>query len=190
MPEHSFFNLPIQPAILNNLASLDYQQMTAVQAAVLPEVLAGKDVVTQAKTGSGKTAVFGLAILNKLAVSQLKVQSLVLCPTRELADQVAAEIRRLARGMPNVKIITLCGGVPSRTQVTSLEHGAHVVIGTPGRVQDLLERGALLLDDVQLFVLDEADRMLDMGFQTALDEIITYVPDNKQTLLFSATYPT
>ena len=190
MPEHSFFNLPIKPAILNNLASLDYQQMTAVQAAVLPEVLAGKDVVTQAKTGSGKTAVFGLAILNKLAVSQLKVQSLVLCPTRELADQVAAEIRRLARGMPNVKIITLCGGVPSRTQVTSLEHGAHVVIGTPGRVQDLLERGALLLDDVQLFVLDEADRMLDMGFQTALDEIITYVPDNKQTLLFSATYPT
>lgn len=189
MTQPSFFDLPIKSPLLNNLDSLGYKHMTPVQTAVLPEVLAGKDVITQAKTGSGKTAVFGLAILNKLNVSELKIQTLVLCPTRELADQVAVEIRRLARGLPNVKIITLCGGVPSRVQVNSLEHGAHVVIGTPGRVQDLLERGSLVLDELDSFVLDEADRMLDMGFQAAIDEIITYLPEHKQTLLFSATYP-
>lgn len=189
MPAPTFFDLPINPAILENLESLGYTEMTAVQTQALPDVLQQKDVVVQAKTGSGKTAVFGLSILNQLDVNELKVQSLVLCPTRELADQVAAEIRRLARGMPNVKIITLCGGVPARSQINSLEHGAHVVIGTPGRVQDLLERDSLQLNDIKLFVLDEADRMLDMGFQTALDEIIKFVPDQKQTLLFSATYP-
>ncbi len=189
MSDLSFFDLPIKPALLNNLESLGYMQMTAVQATALPEVLAGKDVITQAKTGSGKTAVFGLGILNKLDVSALNVQSLVLCPTRELADQVAAELRRLARGIPNVKIITVCGGASTRSQITSLEHGAHVVIGTPGRVKDLLDRGALLLDALKLFVLDEADRMLDMGFQDALDEIIAFIPMQQQTLLFSATYP-
>ena len=163
----SFSKLPLNTSLVDNLASLNYVSMTEVQAQALPDVLHNKDVIVQAKTGSGKTAVFGLGILNQLNLSSMNVQSLVLCPTRELADQVAAEIRRLARGIPNVKIITLCGGVPARTQVTSLEHGAHVVIGTPGRVQDHLDRGTLTLDDLNLFVLDEADRMLDMGFQQA-----------------------
>jgi len=186
----SFSQLPLNASLIDTLDSLNYVSMTEVQAQALPDVLNNKDVIVQAKTGSGKTAVFGLGILNRLNLSSMNVQSLVLCPTRELADQVAAEIRRLARGIPNVKIITLCGGVPARTQVTSLEHGAHVVIGTPGRIQDHLDRGSLILDDLTLFVLDEADRMLDMGFQQALDDIIEFVPNNRQTLLFSATYPT
>ncbi|TDR17478.1 ATP-dependent RNA helicase DbpA [Marinicella litoralis] len=185
----SFSQLPLSATLIENLQSLDYVQMTEVQAQALPEVLNKKDVIVQAKTGSGKTAVFGLGVLNQLDVASLKVQSMVLCPTRELADQVAAEIRRLARSMPNVKIVTLCGGVPARSQVSSLEHGAHVVIGTPGRIQDHLDRGSLLLDELNLFVLDEADRMLDMGFQQALDDIIAFVPKQRQTLLFSATYP-
>ncbi len=185
----SFSQLPLNKALLDNLLSLNYVSMTDVQAQALPDALNQKDVIVQAKTGSGKTAVFGLSLLNKLNVNELKVQSLVLCPTRELADQVATEIRRLARGIPNVKIISLCGGVPARTQVTSLEHGAHVVIGTPGRIQDHLDRGSLTLDDLNILVLDEADRMLDMGFQQALDDIIEFVPNKRQTLLFSATFP-
>ncbi len=189
MTSDSFFNLPIKPELLNNLESLGYMQMTPVQAEALPMSLSGKDVVVQAKTGSGKTAVFGLSLLNNLTVEHLKVQSLVLCPTRELADQVATEIRRLARSIPNVKIVTLCGGVPTRNQINSLTHGAHIVIGTPGRIQDHLDKGSLSLEKLNHFVLDEADRMLDMGFQKALDDIIAFVPSDRQTLLFSATYP-
>ncbi len=189
MTSKLFSKLSLKAILVNNLNSLDYIEMTPIQAKALPEVLIGKDVIAQAKTGSGKTAVFGLGILNELNVAELKVQSLVLCPTRELADQVATEIRRLARAIPNVKIITLYGGVPSRSQTTSLAHGAHMVIGTPGRIQEHLERGALNLDRLNSFVLDEADRMLDMGFQKALDEIIAFLPDKRQTLLFSATYP-
>ncbi len=189
MTSDSFFDLAIKPELLNNLESLGYMHMTPVQAETLPLSLTGKDVVVQAKTGSGKTAAFGLSLLNGLKVDTLDIQSLVLCPTRELADQVAMELRRLARGVPNIKIVTLCGGVPTRNQISSLEHGAHIVIGTPGRVQDHLDRGSLVLDELNYFVLDEADRMLDMGFQKALDDIIAYVPNDRQTMLFSATYP-
>lgn len=185
----AFSQLPLQTALTDNLDSLAYSEMTDVQAQTLPDVLNHKDVIVQAKTGSGKTAVFGLGILNKLKVESLAVQALVLCPTRELADQVAAEIRSLARGIPNVKVITLCGGVSVRNQVNSLEHGAHIVVGTPGRIQDHLDKGTLNLQDINHFVLDEADRMLDMGFQQALDDIHAFVPENRQTLLFSATYP-
>lgn len=184
-----FKQLQLKSDLYENLKSLGYLELTPIQAQATPHVLNGKDVIAQAKTGSGKTAVFGLGILNQLNINQLDVQGLVLCPTRELADQVAVEIRKLARAIPNVKIITLYGGVPSRRQVNSLEHGAHIVIGTPGRVKDHLERGTLVLDQVKHLVLDEADRMLDMGFQVAIDEIIDYVPTARQTLLFSATYP-
>ena len=162
--------------------------MTAVQAATLPDLLEGKDVVAQAMTGSGKTAAFGLALLNKLDVSAYGIQALVLCPTRELADQVATEIRRLARAIPNVKVITLVGGVPLHKQLTSLEKGVHIVVGTPGRVVDHLSRG-LDLSAVKQFVLDEADRMLDMGFERDMDYVTSQMPDDSQTMLFSATYP-
>jgi ATP-independent RNA helicase DbpA len=184
-----FSSLPLHPDLLSNLASLDYHQMTPIQASSLPDILAGRDVIGQGKTGSGKTAAFGLGLLNKLEVKRFRVQTLVLCPTRELADQVAKELRKLARSIHNIKILTLCGGMPFGPQIGSLEHGAHIIVGTPGRTEEHLRKGTLNLDNVDTLVLDEADRMLDMGFQPALDAILAYVPKNRQTLLFSATFP-
>ncbi|MBA3773928.1 MAG: ATP-dependent RNA helicase DbpA [Ramlibacter sp.] len=163
--------------------------MTAVQAASLPTALLGKDLIAQAKTGSGKTAAFALALLANLNPRRFAVQSLVLCPTRELADQVTTEIRRLARAGDNIKVVTLSGGVPLRGQAASLEHGAHVVVGTPGRVLDHMGRGRLLLDALNTLVLDEADRMLDMGFVDDISKVARECPQQRQTLLFSATYP-
>jgi ATP-independent RNA helicase DbpA len=188
-----FSQLPLSAAALANLEQLGYLGMTPVQAAALPIALAGHDLIAQAKTGSGKTAAFALALLNRLKQGdptlRFKVQALVLCPTRELADQVAVEIRRLARSEDNVKTLTLCGGAPMHTQKASLEHGAHVVVGTPGRIIDHLERGHLVLDALNTLVLDEADRMLDMGFFDDIAKVAKHCPKERQTLLFSATYP-
>lgn len=189
MSQTDFSSLHLLPALLENLSSLNYQMMTPIQAQSLPLMLEGKDVIAQGKTGSGKTAAFGLGLLQKLDAKSFRVQSLVLCPTRELADQVSVEIRRLARGISNVKVLTLCGGSPFGPQIGSLEHGAHIIVGTPGRIQEHLNKSTLNLDSVTTFVLDEADRMLDMGFQPALDAITEYVPTQRQTLLFSATFP-
>lgn len=189
MSESAFSTLTLSPALLDNLTSLGYDTMTPIQAKSLPLVLAGKDVIAQGKTGSGKTAAFGIGLLESLKVKRFCVQTLVLCPTRELADQVAKEIRRLARATHNIKVLTLCGGMPFGPQIGSLEHGAHIVVGTPGRVEEHLRKGNLQLDNLTTFVLDEADRMLDMGFQEALDDIIEYMPAKRQTLLFSATFP-
>jgi ATP-independent RNA helicase DbpA len=188
-PATSFATLALSPATLENLARLGYTEMTAIQAASLPPALLGKDLIAQAKTGSGKTAAFALALLANLNVRRFAVQSLVLCPTRELADQVTAEIRRLARADDNIKVVTLSGGVPLRGQSASLEHGAHVVVGTPGRVLDHLDRGNLSLEALNTLVLDEADRMLDMGFTDEMAKVVRHCPDARQTLLFSATYP-
>ena len=184
-----FASLPLSPATLANLQQLGYSEMTPIQAAALPPALLGKDIIAQAKTGSGKTAAFALALLSNLNPRRFAVQTLVLCPTRELADQVTTEIRRLARAEDNIKVVTLCGGVPLRGQLATLEHGAHIVVGTPGRIMDHLERASLKLDALNTLVLDEADRMLDMGF---FDDIVTVAkqcPKDRQTLLFSATYP-
>ncbi|MDF2463706.1 MAG: box helicase family protein [Ramlibacter sp.] len=188
-PETRFSTLPLSPATLANLERLGYLEMTPIQAASLPSALLGKDIIAQAKTGSGKTAAFALTLLANLNARRFAVQSLVLCPTRELADQVTTEIRRLARADDNIKVVTLCGGVPLRGQLATLEHGAHIVVGTPGRVMDHLARESLKLDALNTLVLDEADRMLDMGF---FDDIVTVArqcPKARQTLLFSATYP-
>jgi ATP-independent RNA helicase DbpA len=163
--------------------------MTPIQSQALPLVLSGKDLIGQAKTGSGKTAAFGLGLLSQLDADVYQVQSLVLCPTRELADQVAKQIRKLARTIPNIKVLTLCGGVPMGPQIGSLEQGAHIVVGTPGRIEDHLRRGRLKLKRVTTLVLDEADRMLEMGFQDTLEKIVEQIPNQRQTLLFSATYP-
>ena len=184
-----FSTLPLAPATLANLTALGYTAMTAIQAACLPAALLGKDIIAQAKTGSGKTAAFGLTLLANLNPRRFAVQTLVLCPTRELADQVTTEIRRLARAEDNIKVITLCGGVPLRGQIASLEHGAHIVVGTPGRVMDHLERGTLDLEALNTLVLDEADRMLDMGFFDDIVKVARQCPKTRQTLLFSATYP-
>ena len=189
MSTSDFSSLKLHPGLLKNLGSLGYESMTPIQALSLPAILDGKDVIGQGKTGSGKTAAFGLGLLHKLNVKSYKVQSIVLCPTRELADQVSVEIRNLARAIHNIKILTLCGGAPFGPQIGSLEHGAHIVVGTPGRIEEHLRKKTLKLDHVEMLVLDEADRMLDMGFQDAIDDIVEKIPDNRQTLLFSATYP-
>jgi len=185
----SFRALALSPDTLNNLDQLGYAEMTPIQQASLPLALAGQDVIAQASTGSGKTAAFGLPLVEKLTANFHSVQALVLCPTRELADQVTTEIRRLARAIPNIKVVTLCGGVALRGQEQSLQHGAHVVVGTPGRILDHLTRGNLRLDSVKTLVLDEADRMLDMGFFDDIAQLIKQCPAQRQTLLFSATYP-
>ncbi|GAA6170009.1 ATP-dependent RNA helicase DbpA [Sessilibacter corallicola] len=189
MSSLQFSTLNLKAALSDNLATLGFQQMTPIQAQSLPLIIDGKDVVAQAKTGSGKTAAFGLGLLNKLNVKKFRVQALVLCPTRELADQVAKDIRRLARGIHNIKVLTLCGGMPMGPQIGSLEHGAHIIVGTPGRIEDHLSKGRLNLDNLETLVLDEADRMLEMGFQDTLDLIFSYCPAKRQTLLFSATFP-
>ncbi|MNY97392.1 ATP-dependent RNA helicase DbpA [compost metagenome] len=185
----AFSALTLLPSTLQNLQDLGYVQMTPIQAASLPLTLAGRDLIAQASTGSGKTAAFGLPLLERLNQRWFAVQGLVLCPTRELADQVATEIRRLARAQENIKVVTVYGGVPSRNQIASLENGAHIVVGTPGRVMDLIDRGALDISNLQTLVLDEADRMLDMGFYADIETVVEQCPEQRQTLLFSATYP-
>ena len=184
----SFSELALSPALQQGLQALAYEEMTPIQAASLPWVLQGRDVIAQAKTGSGKTAAFGLGLLSRLEPSLSRVQCLVLCPTRELADQVSKELRRLARFMPNIKLLTLCGGISLRPQIASLVHEPHVVVGTPGRILELLDKGHLTLEKVQALVLDEADRMLDMGFGDAIADVIAQLPAERQTMLFSATY--
>ena len=185
----TFDTLPLGPATLANLQTLGYLVMTPIQAAALPLALAGQDLIAQAQTGSGKTAAFALALLARLDSKRPDTQALVLCPTRELAEQVTQEIRRLARAADNIKVLTLCGGAPIRSQLDSLAHGAHIVVGTPGRISDHLARGSLLLAALNCLVLDEADRMLDMGFMDDIAAIAAQCPKNRQTLLFSATYP-
>ncbi|MEJ6023465.1 ATP-dependent RNA helicase DbpA [Ramlibacter sp. PS4R-6] len=185
----AFDTLALSPATLENLHRLGYTGMTAIQAASLPPALLGKDLIAQAKTGSGKTAAFALSLLARLDAKRLAVQALVLCPTRELADQVTTEIRRLARAEDNIKVVALAGGVPLRGQTNSLAHGAHIAVGTPGRVLDHIDRGNLQLGALNTLVLDEADRMLDMGFVDDIARVARQCPAQRQTLLFSATYP-
>ena len=185
----TFASLPLAPDFLTNIESLDYKEMTPIQAQSLPDILEGKDLLAQAKTGSGKTAAFAIGVLHKLKAQNYHAQALVLCPTRELADQVSKEFRRLARSIPNTKILTLCGGKPMAPQLASLEHQPHIVVGTPGRILKLVFRNALDLSRVETLVLDEADRMLDMGFYEDIMTIIKQTPQQRQTLLFSATYP-
>ena len=163
--------------------------MTPIQAQSLPAILKGRDLLAQAKTGSGKTAAFAIGILHKLEVKTYRTQALVLCPTRELADQVSKELRLLARAIPNTNILTLCGGKPMGPQLASLERNPHIVVGTPGRVLKHLGKGTLKPDALNMLVLDEADRMLDMGFHDDIMSIIEMTPRQRQTLLFSATYP-
>lgn len=190
MTKTSFSTLPLPPEQLANIESLGYEQMTPIQAQGLPVMLEGKDLLAQAKTGSGKTAAFAIGLLNHLDVKNYETQALVLCPTRELADQVSKEIRRLARAIPNIKILTLCGGKPIVPQLTSLEHSPHIVVGTPGRIlKHLVDKRSLNLDNLKVLVLDEADRMLDMGFHEDIMQIIHNMAQKRQTLLFSATYP-
>jgi ATP-dependent RNA helicase DbpA len=186
---NTFSTLPLSAPLLKAVEGLGYTQMTPVQIQSLPAILAGRDVIGQAPTGSGKTVAFGLGLLQRLDPALMRVQALVLCPTRELADQVAKEIRRLAAAIPNLKVLILTGGVPLGPQLASLRKDSHVIVGTPGRVQEMLRKSVLHLAHVRTLVLDEADRMLDMGFEEPIREIVGKTPQQRQTLLFSATYP-
>lgn len=185
-----FSDTAISSPLLQSIVALGYTEMTPIQAKSIPLILAGEDVIAKAKTGSGKTVAFGIGLLSNLDASVYDTQALVLCPTRELADQVSKAIRGLAAFIPNIKLLTLCGGVPIRHQLASLaQHAPHIVVGTPGRIKDHLIRKSLDLETVRVLVLDEADRMLDMGFEEEISFVVAEIPDEKQTLLFSATYP-
>ncbi len=175
--------------MIKNLNNLGYKNPTPIQEKTLPFILNKQDVLAKAKTGSGKTAAFGLPLILELDVKKrYETSAIILTPTRELADQVAKELRRLAAYAENTKILTLCGGTPMRGQIQSMRHGVHIVVGTPGRVLALLKKESLNLDFIKTLVLDEADRMLDMGFFEDIEQIINFTPKKKQTLLFSATF--
>ena len=185
----SFNDFGLSTAMCSNLNQLGFAQPTEIQAKAIAPGLAGKDIIAMAKTGSGKTAAFGISLVERLNPRLFAVQALVLCPTRELADQVAKAIRELARARDNIKVLTLCGGVAIGPQIGSLSHGAHIVVGTPGRIQDHLRKQTLTLARLKTVVLDEADRMLDMGFQEAMEDILSQTPPSRQTMMFSATWP-
>ncbi|MDD3009367.1 MAG: ATP-dependent RNA helicase DbpA [Arcobacter sp.] len=185
---NNFSKLNLSKEFLKNLDSLEFIKMTPIQEKSLPLSLENKDLIAQAKTGSGKTVAFSIPIVNKLNVKDFKIQSLILAPTRELANQIAENLRKLSRHIHNVKVLTLCGGVPFKPQVVSLFHGAHIIVGTPGRVLKHIKEENIVLYGINTLVLDEADKMLDMGFYDDIMEIIETLPKERQTLLFSATY--
>ena len=189
MTSSSFITMPLRSELMTSIETLGYESMTAIQEQALPHLLKDLDLIGQATTGSGKTAAFAIGLLNKLDAQLYFTQALVLCPTRELADQVASEIRRLASAIPNIKLLALCGGKPMGPQLTSLRRDPHIVVGTPGRILKHLKKKTLHLNKLRTLVLDEADRMLDMGFYEDIMQIIGKMPVKRQTLLFSATYP-
>ena len=186
MNKFSSLNLPKE--FLLNLDSLGYKNLTPIQQQSLPLSLENKDLIAQAKTGSGKTVSFCIPIINKLEIKKFKIQSLILAPTRELANQIAENLRKLSRHIHNLKVLTLCGGMPFKPQALSLSHGCHIVVGTPGRVLKHIEEENISLENINTLVLDEADKMLDMGFYDDIMKIIDTLPKERQTLLFSATY--
>ncbi len=190
----SFDSLGLNPDILRAVAEQGYVEPTPIQQQAIPAVLQGRDLMASAQTGTGKTAGFTLPLLQRLiqnephAKGRRPVRALVLCPTRELADQVAGELRRLARCLPNIKILMLCGGQPFGAQRDSLQHAPHIIVATPGRLLDLEHQNAVSLDKVEILVLDEADRMLDMGFIHDIRRVLAKLPARRQNLLFSATF--
>lgn len=184
-----FDPIPLRPPLQKALKQLNFLSMTPIQADSLPVILDKKDLIAQASTGSGKTLAFALGILNTINPKFFAPQSVVLCPTRELAEQVAKVIRSCATEIGNIKVLTLCGGVPMKGQTHSLKHGAHTIVGTPGRVLKHLQMETLGFEHCTIAVLDEADQMVDMGFIEDIEAIFAFLPKNRQNLLFSATYP-
>ena len=189
MKSNLFSTLSLRDELLQSISALDYKIMTDIQIQALPPLLKNRDILAQARTGSGKTAVFAIGLLNKLSIQSYFTQAIVVCPTRELSNQVAIEIRKLASTIANTRVVILCGGKPMGPQLASLKRDPHIVVGTPGRIIKHLEIGTLKLNRIETLVLDEADRMLDMGFYDDILNIINVTPLSRQTLLFSATYP-
>jgi ATP-dependent RNA helicase DeaD len=178
----------IDPAILKSLEEMGFEEPSPIQVAAIPALLEGRDVIGQAQTGTGKTAAFGIPMLQLMKPDMNRPQALVLAPTRELALQVAEEIGRIGKHL-RVRELAVYGGSPIDRQIRSLRAGVEVVVGTPGRVMDHLDRGTLKLDQIRMFVLDEADEMLDMGFVDDIEKIMGHLPAARQTVCFSATMP-
>tara|TARA_R110002126_G_scaffold12416_5_gene53983 strand:+ start:9421 stop:10839 length:1419 start_codon:yes stop_codon:yes gene_type:complete len=185
----TFQTLSLSPALQSVVQELGYSHPTPIQAAAIPALLEGRDLVGQSKTGSGKTAAFALPILQRIDMQDRSLQALILCPTRELCAQVAREIRKLGRSHAGLAVIELVGGQPARPQREALERGVHIAVGTPGRLLDHLDRRSLDPSSIRTVVLDEADRMLDMGFGEDVARILRGLPSERQTVLFSATFP-
>ncbi|MCW3997657.1 MAG: DEAD/DEAH box helicase [Candidatus Bathyarchaeota archaeon] len=186
MSIQSFKDLPLSMEVLNSIRDLGFEKLFPIQAHAIVPLLNGKDVIGQARTGTGKTAAFGVPMVERINPKIRKVQGLVLVPTRELAIQVAKHIKFIANHM-KLRVLAVYGGEPIHRQIRELSRGTHIVVGTPGRTIDLLERGQLNLSSTKIVVLDEADRMLDMGFIEDIDHILSRTPSNRQTSLFSAT---
>ena len=184
-----FKNLNLPSDLLTNLNLLNYTEMTPIQQATLPHILDKKDIIAKAKTGSGKTLAFALPLALNIKAKQQHPQALIIAPTRELSEQIATEIKRVARYKSDVKVITLYGGTSLTRQVESLQKGADIIVGTPGRLLDHFSRESFELKDIKTLILDEADRMLDMGFADDILKLVSNLPKKRQTLLFSATYP-
>lgn len=184
-----FSTFSISPNILKAIEDMGFEEPTPIQKLAIPKILEGQDVTGQAQTGTGKTAAFGIPLVEKIDQENSRTQALVLSPTRELALQTSGEIRRLSRYQGQISVVPIYGGQPIGRQFGALRRGAQIVVGTPGRVIDHLERGTLTLDAVQTVVLDEADQMLDMGFREDIERILSETSDDRQTVLFSATMP-
>lgn len=185
----NFSDLEISDDLKAVVNEIGFSEMTPIQAESIPLLLQGKDLIGQSKTGSGKTAAFALPILQRLKTDERQLQALVMCPTRELCAQVAREIRRLGRKLKDLQVLLLVGGQPGKPQTQALQKGIHIAVGTPGRILDHLHRGHIDYRNLSVLVLDEADRMLDMGFEEDVKQILEELPRNRQTVLFSATFP-
>src|SRR5690606_15521719 len=183
----SFQELGISVEILKGLGAMGFEKPSPIQAQGIPPVLEGRDVIGQAQTGTGKTAAFGIPVLERIDTSINAIQALILCPTRELAVQVSEELKKISQFLSQVKIEAIYGGDSIERQIRSLRRGVHIVVGTPGRAMDHMERRTVELDHVRMMVLDEADEMLDMGFREDIENILTEMPEDRQTILFSAT---
>ncbi len=185
----SFSDLPLCTPLLRVVEEVGFRAPTPIQAQAIPALLQGHDFIGQAQTGSGKTAAFALPLLQQIRLDEQGIQGLILCPTRELCTQVARQIRQLGRHFPGLQVLILSGGQPVFPQLRALEKGVHIVVGTPGRVLDHLNRGTLVLSSARMLILDEADRMLDMGFEEDMESILSRTPSSRQTVFFSATFP-
>jgi ATP-dependent RNA helicase DeaD len=189
MTKKPFSELGLSPELLKAVAKLGFEETTPIQSEAIPVILSGRDVIGQSQTGSGKTAAFAIPIIERVRPERRVPQALVLCPTRELALQVAEDVSRLAIFKRGIHELPIYGGASYDRQLRGLRDGAQIIIGTPGRVADHLQRGTLKLADVGIIVLDEADRMLDMGFRDEIEAILAKAPAERQTVLFSATLP-
>ena len=184
-----FEELNLDERILRAVEDMGFEEASPIQASAIPVIMDDRDVVGQAQTGTGKTAAYSIPVLEKIDPDLKKLQAVILCPTRELAVQVAEEIRKLAKYMSDIKVLPVYGGQEIVRQIKSLKAGVQILVGTPGRVMDHMRRKTVKFDNVSMVVLDEADEMLDMGFREDMETILTDTPEDRQTIMFSATMP-